>query len=508
MTTFFRLRPIIRLSISLFFLIGLFFLNLFITSKQNVTPLAYFSLLIPFVGLINDFAPEILSRLQKYVGPSDYQRSVKSSVIKFRTFLLDYFLLSLPESQARQSLPLFSQLELVCAQIPARSLGASDIDDKRRRPMVIALFLIWYREHLHPQDQDASFLYIKSIYRGLTDKGKTEFVLAYNQIAILDRKYSVVETYFSPLDDTLFEHARFHFYDRFLKDDYVEEVAKKLNYKEGQIRTFKASLSSIANSGRFNLGYLKRFISDRKLYRKLFVVVSDKNLPKAIQSYITQCPHFILNYSSIANLPVLGLSSRYDVFFFSPLSLISSPSALLDEFRSIDPLIEEHPLKIYEIDPTEALATLIDSRSDFSQTIGFFENTSINTSFMSDLTYDQIMALLERNKISLRDLLRALPPAELSPSALPSEKEFLNKLSSTYTGTGSSADIFSLIGHSREIRRRINNLKNLPVQYTSQEVSSLYNKKITLHKLKCRLVMLTIEFFDALRSLNEMMEAI
>lgn len=508
MTTYFRLRPIIRLAITLVFLIGLFLLNLYVTANQLAPPLTYLTLLFPFAGLVNDFAPEVLSYVLRRIGPSDYQRSTQVSVGALRTFLAEYFLVSLPEFPARQSLPLFTQLELASTLIPPLSLGTSDTDDKRRRPIVIGIFLIWYREHLHPQDQDAIYSYIKTTYRGLTDKGKDEFIYAYNQLVVLERKYVKTETYFSPLDSATYERARFHFFDRFLKDDYVEEIARKLNYKESQIRAFKASLSSIANSDRFNLGYLKRYVSSQRAYRKLFVVVSDKNLPRTIQSYITQCPHFILNYSSIANLPVLGLSHRYDVFFFSPRSLLASPAALLDEFRLIDPSVEQHPLKIYEIDPTDASATALDKRSHFSQAIGFFENTAIDTSLLTDLSYDQILALFERNKVSLRDLLKALPPAELSPSAVPSEKAFLNDIASSITGTGVKADMFALKGHVRAIRQRINGIKRSPIDYSAQQLAKLYNGKATLSKVKKRMAILATEIFDGLNNLNEMMGAI
>ena len=283
--------------------------------------------------------------------------------------------------------------------------------------------------------------------------------------------------------------------------------AGQLNFNEGRVRAFKASLRSIGTSQKFNLDYLRRFVRQRALFRRLFLLVSEKKLPATVQAYthITQYPHFILNYSSIANLPVVGLSDRFDIFFFSPVQLVPSASALLDQLRALDPQLANHPLKVYEVDPPVGTATRLPVRSHFTQALSYFESNSIDTALMGDLTYDQMIPLLERSGVSLRDLFTELPPGGLTSLASPDERALLSQLAVSLTRSGKGPDMFLLLSKAGQLRAKIRRLKSVSISYSTSEIRDLDSGGLSPARFRKRIGALATELLTNLRAVHEML---
>jgi ethanolamine utilization protein EutP (predicted NTPase) len=374
--------------------------------------------------------------------------------------------------------------------------------DTRRRPVVILLFLIASWDDARIDEYESRLAFVKSRYRDLTTKGKEEFLSAYWRVALARHTFGDPNQYFAALSDDDTERARLHFLDRFSKDDYVEEIARKLKLNEAQIDSFKSSLEAVARSGKFDIDHLKEFIRKRSHYRKLFVVTSDTKLPKRLQSYITQNPYFILNWSSIANLPRIGLSRRFDIFFYAPKELIPSAEAALRRFAEIDPSVSEHPIRIYEVDPAQAASAALEKGPHFAQAIRYFESSAIDTLKMGDLSYPQLLSVFEAANVSLKDLLRELPIAEFSSQAYPEEKPFLDKIFRAVVTKGGNVDIFRAMGATKTVRKRVLATKTMPVQYEASHSSEAFGSKVTLPKFKSRLSAIAGEIVGNIEAVN------
>jgi ethanolamine utilization protein EutP (predicted NTPase) len=346
---------------------------------------------------------------------------------------------------------------------------------------------------------------MKARYRSLTTKGKSEFVYAFSQLVLLQRKYANIELYFASPSEEELQRARLQFFDRYLKDDYLDEVVTKLQLKESQIRSFRSSLEAVAKSGRFNLDHLKRFVAKRREYRKLFIVTSDTNLPQPVQTYIRQNPHFILNWASIANLPRIGLSKRFDIFFFSPREPITSAAALLTRLSSLSNALHDHPIRIYAVDPIEGVGSSIARNPHFQQAISFFEEGTIDTSTIHELTYEQILALFENSNVPLLDLIREIPPAEFSSSITTPEKDALNSLFTPSIKTHDGMDVFRAISRRKAILSKARAMKTVPQPYLLPELHDQLGGSPTLPRVRTRLLTVSEEVLTNLASIDKML---
>jgi hypothetical protein len=498
------LRPTARIVFAVTYLALVLVLNVYLTVAMGATSSVFLSLLLPATNLLNEFSPDILATVRRRFGPSAYASMIRDYQRDLRAFLTDCFQVTFPEERSYHDLPtLFSALEATIADIPGTPLARSQQPDTRRRPISLLLFVISKIDDSRLLQYDSPHNYIKARYRELSDRGKAELYAAYSQVVLAHRRYVNPEQYFqlaSPQDE---EHARLHFLDRFLKDDYITEVAERLRLKEAQIETFKSSLEAVAKSGRLNLDHLRRFVRTRGEYRKLFIVASETKLPKPIQSYITQNPHFILKPSSVANLPRIGLSSRFDIFFFSPRVLLTSAGAAIHHFAGIDPTVLEHPVKVYEVDPIESSSTGLQRASQFAQAISFFEDSTIDTSQIADLSYQQILSVLEHSNVSLKDLLRGIPISEFSSTIELEEKATIDQLFSRAVAVDGTSDVFRAPPNARTILSRVSRLRTIPVHYSIETRRTVFNNRVTLSKSKARLRLLVREILANLEALNQ-----
>ena len=498
------LRPTARIAFAITYVILLLVLNVYLTLVMGATPTIFLTLLFPATNLLNEFSPDILAFMRNRFGPSEYAVLIREYTRAFSAFLSECFQVPIPEESDYRELPsLFSALEASVAEIPGTPLARSPTPDRRRRPIALMLFIISRLDDPQLVQLDNPLNYIKARYRGLTPRGKAELYAAYSQVILNHRRFVNPDQYFELPSEQETSHARLHFLDRFLKDDYISEVTERLSLKEAQIHSFRASLEAVAKSGRLNLDHLRRFVRARRQYRKLFLVASETKLPKPIQSYITQNPHFLLNPSSLANLPRIGLSSRFDIFFFSPRVLLTSSGAALDHFSNIDPTIRDHPLKVYEVDPIESSSTALERTSQFAQAISFFEDSTIDTSQIATLSFRQVLSVLEHANVSLKDLLREIPISEFSSSAVQEEKPVLNNLFAHAIALPDGTDVFRALANPRPIFRRIAALSAISPSYSDDNRRQLFNNRLTLPKCKTRLRLVAQEILDNLKALNE-----
>lgn len=505
MTWLLRHRVLISKATALLFLAATFLLSMYLYRLEHANGSPFLLLLAPLVSLLGSFGPDILSAITRRFGPTPAELYASAAVDSFCAFFRDYFTLELSKPQTPRHASLASQLESSLDGVGQRFFARNANDDKRRRQLTIPLFLVHSYESLSVPDHPEVHAYLRSCIRGLTDLAEREFIALFNEIIIHQRKHIQPSDYFIPLEQETYARARFTFYDRYLKDDYIQQIATKLKLTEGRLRSFKASLRSIGTSDRFNLGFLKDFVHKRSTYRKLFLLVSEKNLPRPIQTYITQNPHFILDYSSIANLPVIGLSDRFDIFFFSPSDLVPSSSALLDRLGKLDPGFAAHPVRVYEIDPTEGLGTNLPPSSHFTQSLAYFENGAIDTTGFADLTFDQVVTLLQRGNIPLRELFQGFPPGELATSGRRSEKTLLSELAGPLMKSDAGEDLFRLVPNASRLKKKIATLKKVSVEYSSTDITELYSGNATLSRFRKRLSQLATELIANLSSLDEML---
>ncbi|OGR25706.1 MAG: hypothetical protein A2139_14100 [Desulfobacca sp. RBG_16_60_12] len=506
MKRYFQLRPLIRKALIFLFVASLLVANVLVNSQASNASTLHFAIALSILTLLNEFSPEAISWILSRFGDPKHHRLIEDRCVRYNEFLSGFFLVLNPPALSSPTPPtLFASLEAITASIPSTPFGKNQSSDKRRRSAVILLFLVLNWDDGEIDEYENQLAYIKRKYRDLTDKGKAELIHAYWTLVLGEHKYANAELYFIAPDEADAQRARLHFFDRFMKDDYVEEIARALKLRESQIETFKGSLQAVANSGRLNLDHLRRFVSARARFRKLFVVTSDTKLPKRIQSYISQNPHFILNWASIANLPRIGLSRRFDIFFFSPSKLIPSATAALAELARIDESVLSHPVKVYEVDPTQSASSALERSPSFAQAIRFFEDASIDTGVMGDLTYDQLLSVLEHANVSLKDLLRELPIAEFSSAAFPEEKPYLESLFKRIAAIDGGRDIFRTIGSMTAVSRRITALKKIPVDYSGDHIRQEFAGKASLDKARSRLRKVAGEIVSNIEALNDML---
>jgi hypothetical protein len=454
---------------------------------------------------VNEFLPEIINLVYEIFGDPDYEKFLKRSVEKLNIFVKEYFYKDIEgNSRNNTSTTLFPYLEEIVNNLPEKFFFSNKVTDKRRKTLLLLLFLIKYESDLDINTYENFSTYIRQKFLSLSDLGKKEFLYGFNKLAVLDKNYVNPDSYFSEINDQEYLQIKHIFYDRYLKDEYVQEILETLNLNKKQITSFKQSIKLVSLSDKFNLLYLSKYVNKRKKYKRLFLITSSKRLPKRIQTYITQSPFFILRPSSIVNLPKIGISERFDIFFFSPRKFFATSKSLLDEFKLIDNRISEHPMKIYLIDPAESLGISLQRRTDFSQAIGFFENRTFNSEDLDVLSFNQTISLLENNQISLRNILCELPISEFSSSILDSEKEFINNFAEQWIISENEKNIFQLLNFRKEINKQLNKISIFPISYDENAVGSIL-EDTSAESISKRIKIILDEILSNLESIKDML---
>jgi len=474
--------------------------------NENIQVLAgrYSGWVYAVILVITEFGPEILGYIQSKIGASDRIVFVETTINKFVEFLNYKFGIRVENRILLDiNAPIITHLDDLLSYIPKNSFG--NIPEQKRRVKILPLiFLIKYTEEIEPQE-DLNVI-IKIRYGDeFTERAIIEFTNIYANIIINDRFFQDNRTYFSGENDDEYEKSRLHFLDRYFKDDYIKEVTHKLNLSEQQTSSFKRSVEAIASSEKFTIRYLRKFIAGRKKYRKLFLITSKSGLPREIQSYIKQNPYFILNFTSIENLPVIGRSKGLNIFFFSPIRFITTAKEMFTELTKIAPSLKNHPLKIYEIDPFEGYGNKLIQDVNLFEALQYFEHFAFQANEFRDLNYQQIISVLEQGKVSLKEVISELPISEFSSSIKESEKEMINGILNEFIREDNDLNIFRVLGKNREINSKIKKLRksDIVINYDPIDFEDLYGEKMLMPEARNRLLNLANEIYENISSLDK-----
>lgn len=484
-----RHRNYFRIFLIVIILITIVILNIFLYRDEITYRGILLTIALPVLSILNEYLPDISSYIYSKFGPDPNEEFISGCIEKYRLFLEDFFSIDITiiDYEYRNQ-TIFSVIDRLTDEIPDQPFGNNKTSDKRRRPIVALLFLIKYDEILNIYKHVNLSSYIRQTYRDLTDSGKKEIISAFNNIVIQEKHYTELDEYFDYQDEESYQRSKLRFFDKHMKDDFITEITSLLNFKEAQVRSFKESIRSIAESEEFNLDYLHDFVKKRREYRKLYLIAAEKRFPKRIQKWITQQTHFILSYSSIANIPRVGLSDRYDIFFFSPTELIPSAQDLFDLFINIDPSVKFHPVRIFEIDTSEGLRSSLDKSSTFSESISYFEARSFDGTRVEDLSYSQLLSILDGRNVSLINVISDLPPSEYSNTVLTNEKEYVNHVLDGFISNNSDG-VFGLLSLSiKEFRDYLFVVDDYPILYTDSQVEDLFGGNSSKSKIRERIV--------------------
>lgn len=503
-----RHRRAIRIILIIVTLCLILAVNIFLVSAETTSTSQQVTIALLVMGMLTEFLPEIVVWINARFGPSDYLVFMANCLDEYQAFIQEYFVTDCGlEMEVTREDSLFPKLEEFTLQIDGLVFGTTQTSDKRRRPIAILLFLIRYSEKLQIEDHENLISYIKLKFKAMSKQtGRKEFVYAYDQLALQDKHYVNPNQYFAPLEEEAYEAARLRFFDRYMKDDYIVEIANILQLNKAQIASFKNSVRTVAESDQFNLKYLRDYVQKRRTFKKLFVVTADIRFSKPVQNWIRQQPHFILFYSSIANLPRIGISGKFDIFFFSPEKLYPSASALYEKFIRIDPSVENHPIRIFEVDPSEGLRNSLSKPSAFGQAISYFEASTFDPTALEDLSYNQLISILEKRKVSLQSIITDLPPSEFTNSIRSTEKPLINSILSEFI-PDEAEGVFALTGVGlADIRQAFSNFGNTDISYSAEEIVDLYSGNVTEAKKRARVTEVFRDIKKNLKILDEFIE--
>jgi hypothetical protein len=463
----------------------------------------YSALVYGIIFILTEFGAELYGWAQNKLLESSRERNLKNTLGQFRKFVEKYFGIRIElHDYVYTEIPLIFSLDRAIESIPENSLGNTKTHTRRLK-IIPLIFLLKYREI--PEllcGEDVIVIAKIRFGNDLGEADKGEFLSAYDHLVMNDKNYQKVSTYFEPLQENFLETTRLHFLDHYMKDDYVKHIATKLKFSEDQSKRFKQSVEAVAKSEKFNIKYLKEFIIKRKKYRKLFLIVCKSGLSKKIQAYIKQNPYFILNYTSIDNLPKIGRSRGLDIFFFSPTRVISNARNLLDELTKIDPGIALHPVKIYEIDPFESVNASLGNDLQLYQSIQYFEHLAFDSSQINELNYTQVLSVLEHSQVSLKDIISELPVAEFYSSVLiDSEKALVNDVYAEFVSKKRTRNIFWIVGNEKRLIKKIRGLSKDDLSH-GQDYEAVFPGIKKLSDAKKRLLEISHEINANISALN------
>lgn len=355
------------------------------------------------------------------------------------------------------------------------------------------------------QEYENLISYIRERFKSFDQNYQNDFWRIYSRV-VIDKKIHVHElTYFGKISSNRVEEARKHFYNLYLPNDLVNEITEQLKFEKGKAKAFKNAIASIASSGRLSLGFLDKFVHSKKKYKKLYILASKSGLSQEVQLFIKQGAYFILNYTSIANLPAVGLSKRMDIFFFAPNRYFRNAEDLFRFLAKIDPRVLSHPLKVYEIDPLSGLNNAFGNDVQFSQAVHYFEDSEFDPSDLTELSPAQkINALMEKG-VSLKEILQGLSPAEYSIAIIDLEKEPFTKIVRPFIRDSHGQDIFQLPVVKVKVQREIEKMavSDFGINYSNAIVRELFAGKVTVKKLRKRFIGLLNEVAENLNVVED-----
>lgn len=480
-------RKVISVFISIIIIIIIICINFFIVRRTNDSWEGYLLILVPIMNIVNEFLPDLIYKTSGIISNSSSQ--IKDSILKlFKNYLNDYYGITLKKIRLNLKQDFYLFLEDV--------INACSINDSFKMQILI-LFFIKNNDYFENIEINFNVIsYVKNKYRdSLNDEGKGKFIYAYNHLIIYQNNFQNVESYFTKISDEEYEKSLINFLNYYSKDDCLDYLTKKMKFTKGKITKFHNAFKSVVDSKNISLKYLKDLLSTNTKYSKAFLLISEDQLPSKIQTYIKQNPYFILNWSSISNLPMIGTSERFDVFLFSPQMMYPTPEVMYKEFVKIERGIKNHPLKIYMLDPFESFENKIAESNEFLQAINYFEFGRYDFTNFEKLTKQQVLSILEQKKISLKEIIQELPISAFSEKILNNEKEIFDVIGKrVLKDKNGKYNIFELI-KSTKFKKDFMSIKPDNIKYSKKETKNLFKGKITKPKLSNRIVALYREIY-------------
>lgn len=499
---------LIQLVLNGFIILFLFWVEYLLnklTNTQNSSTLI--ALIIPLLNLIIIFAPNIFTFINRLFKDPKYKSYCTELIQVYKNFIKEYFLadVSLDKTNLLKDLTIINILELINDYLDiAFEIGPTRYTKKRiecRKQIILLIFILKYEDRFE-LEQDISVI-IKFKYRKFeSNEDSIAFFSCYSNIILLGKKFTNANEYFNLSSDANLEYIKMSFLDKYLKDDYISKLTEKMTITDTEKNKIKDTICLVAQSGSFNLQYLEYFIDLRKKYGKLFVIASKLALPSKIQTYIKSNLHFILRPSSINNIPNIGMSKMYDLFFFTPPTAIISVQRMKDVLISLDKSIESHPCKIYQIDPIIGYELGVSSDSEFFEMIHYFEEPTFKLSEKETYSRPQVLALLEENSISILDILKELDYALFSKfSFTDNEKRELDDIINSECG---SVSISNILINSNSIKKSIDKAKKYINGYSKKEMYKIYHKeKIYLPDYRTHLLEIYSDIISNLKILEQ-----
>lgn len=452
-----------------------------------------------------NFGSDILAWIKDFGPNKERAKYVNNKLSEFSKFLRKYFSSNSTGSLLlEEELPIGNHLSKLIENWGLQ-LGNSS-ENARRTQLILLTYMIKANlaGQLETTDYENPPSYIREIFKDLSDVGKKEFWSIYFRLIISEQQNLNSQDFFKAISGKEQEQAKKHFFSNYIPASAIDEITEQLKFEKSKAKAFKSSIASIAHSGKLSLSFLEKFVQGKKTHKKLFILASKSGLSKDVQLYIKQGVYFILNHTTIANLPGIGLSRGMDIFFFSPKKNFRSAEALYKFIKKIDPQIQAHPLKIYDIDPFSGFGSAYGNDIQFAQAISYFENTSFDPTSFEVTPQQQLNALMGKG-VSLKEILQGLPASEFSTEIVPAEKQFFDTLTEPHIKVRRNVDIFALLKGRRVLEKAISkmHLADFKVKYSRPLENELFAGKLTLQKVRNRYKGLLREVCDNLEIVDE-----
>lgn len=467
-----------------------------ILDKGEHIKITIVSLILPALGILQEFLPDILYKINNSILNSSFALKQKIAT-NFTEYLKIEFNLIAKKDKKNYKQDFYLLLEDI-----VNGLNISDFE----KNSLLIIFIINNEKKIKVDFDFDSLPYIKNKFRSISDENKNQFIYFYHNTIISKKEFNSFTEYFKPTSKPEFDKTYLSFLSSYLKDQAVDYMLSKIRLSQTQTTSFQRSFTEIARSEKLSANYLSSLANRKKEYSRAFLLISEQELPAKIQIYIKQNPYFILKWSSIANLPHIGKSKQFDVFLFSPFKMFPTPESLFTEFSIIDKSVKNHPLRIYTLDPVEAFANKLSLSKDFAEAISFFEFGTYDYTKLEKIGKSQIYSLLEYGKISLEDIIREMPIHIFSNSILPAEITYIEEIAKRFLiDNKGKSNIFEIIGNEN-FKETLIKTDIDTIKYTRKNIETFFGRKgISKLKIKARMELIYFEILKNVTNLEKLL---
>ncbi len=497
----------------LIFLIAFNFLEVYLSNKLSSTTTVNLSisiiLFISFIKVLLVFLVDIKSFLIK-LWPDAIPKKILTELYPlYTTYLKRYYNISAASlnKDILKTQDIFLSLTLLNNKIKIPEIVSTEKQLIQRKQIILAIFYTTINDDISKKiynyfGYNLLTIKIREIYNSLTKNQKKELITVYYNISN-QRSLSIKEI-FSKLDDNIYNNIRFQFFDKFFKDSLIKEITDQLNFSNTKIGQFKKSFSTIATEKFINKDLIEKMIDKKKFSGRLFIFTGKGNPPLAVEEYIKSCPHYNLNYTQIVNIPGIGKSAKFVIYFFSPPNNIDNHEKLFKIFKKLDKNIVNHPFKIYEVNPFEGKHNQLTQDYERSSALKLFETYGSKLFQNDSLSYEEAIYIMQNQKISVHEVLYELPPSDFSTIIKREEKEVINKIIMKFLKK-KKIKISELHKYTKEIKNEIKSIKD-EIEYEKKNLEELYDGKIYLNDYRKRLTEIVYDINSNITSLADLVE--